>query len=185
MFRKFIQRFAPAAVVLLALTSCAETPTSIPSVQSSSTPSYTVVRESLPADLLPGVSLSGIIGITGGSISLAGHVLEVPAGAVTVPTLFTLTVPLNGYVQVDLSATVTTILGKVVDVGALGFQKPVKLSLTYARATNVSDPKSLFVAYMPNGDHSKLEKLPSTLHATKKLVSAQLGHFSKYCMASD
>ena len=184
------RRVAPLALLLLAVASCNDiTPTAVPNFEvqaakSTSTSSYTVIEESLPKDLLPGVSLSAIIGITGGNISLAGHVLHVPAGAVTVPTLFTMVVPLNGYVEVDLSATVTDILGNVIQVTK--FSKPLTLTLTYARAkTNVTDPSRLFIAYMPNGDHSKLEKLPSTVSTTNLTVSAKLDHFSKYCMATD
>lgn len=189
MLQKLIRRFTPAVLVMLALISCAESKGGEqflgPIQAGSGDDGYTVITESMPRDLLPGVSLSSVIGIRGGRISIAGHVLEVPAGAVTVPTLFTLTVPLNGNVEVDLSATVTDVLGNVIDVGSKGFEKPVKLTLTYARGTNVEDPADLFIAYMPNGDHSKHEKLPSKHEDKKKLVSTSLSHFSKYCMAYD
>jgi hypothetical protein len=187
----FTRRFAPALLVLLALASCSDTTPSATETQfavqaASTTGEYAPVREMLPKDLLPGVSLSSVIGIQGGKISLAGHVLTIPAGAVTIPTLFTMTVPLNGYVEVELLATVSTVLGTVIDVGAQGFKKPVTLSLTYARAMpNVDNPSKLFIAYMKNGDYIELQKLPSWTDRNQKLVSAELDHFSKYCMASD
>src|SRR5438477_6400994 len=81
--------------------------------------SYTLVEGGLPTDLGT-LQLSQLIGPMGGSLTLAGHVLTVPAGAVTEPTLFTLTLGTRGYVEVGLKAT-REIFGTVVDVGSTGF----------------------------------------------------------------
>jgi hypothetical protein len=144
---------------------------------------YTLIRETLPIGL--DLSTSSLIGASGGSISIAGHKLTIPKGAVSSPTLFTMTLPANGYVEVELTAIVTDILGNVIDVGLSGFNKPVKLALTYARATNVTDPSKLFIAWMPDDNHDRHVPLPSDVNTKKKLVTAEVSHFSKYCMASD
>ena len=140
---------------------------------------YTRIEEHAPnADL----SLSQVIGINGGSVSLAGHTITVPAGAVSVPTIFTITLANNGYIEVDLTAVVNTLLGTV-DVGSDGFDTPVTLALTYARATNVSDPSRLKIIRLnPNGKH---EILPSTVQTGPLTVKAELDHFSRYAMVSD
>ena len=140
---------------------------------------YTRIEESAPAADL---SLSQVIGIDGGSVSLAGHRITVPAGAVSVPTIFTLTLANNGYVEVELTAVVSTLLG-VVDVGEDGFNKPVSLALTYARGTNVTDPARLkIIRLKSNGKH---EILPSTVQSGPLTVTAELDHFSRYAMVSD
>ena len=123
------------------------------------------------------------IGLLGGSISVANHTVSVPLGAVTLPTLFSLTHANNGYVEIDARATVTDLLGRILDVGGLGFKKPVTMTLTYARATNVTDPTRLkIVRLMPNGQH---EVLPTTVNTYNKTISAKLDHFSRYAMVSD
>lgn len=141
---------------------------------------YRLVRDVLPLPV-PDLSLSSIIGTGGGQISLLGHSLQVPAGAVAVPTIFTMTVLTNGYVEVDLTAVVSSLLGSV-DVGEKGFNKPVTLTLTYARSPDTLDPSKLLIVYV---DGKKLEPLASTVNRATKTVSAQLSHFSKYAMATD
>jgi hypothetical protein len=143
--------------------------------------SFKVITESVipPID----TKVTGLIGIGGGSITLMGHTLTVPSGAVTVPTLFTLIALPNPYVDVEATATVTGLLGNVVDVGIFGFKKPVTLTLTYSRATNVSNPANLFIGYFRSD--GTIEPLKSAVDTGKKTVSAQLSHFSKYGMCEN
>ena len=142
---------------------------------------FTRIEEIAPSTSL--LSLSRIIGLLGGTLSVANHTVAVPFGAVTVPTLFTLRHVNNGYVEVDATATITDLLGKILDVGGLGFRKPVTMTLSYARATNVSDPSRLkIVRLKPDGQH---EIMPSTVNLSKKTVSAPLDHFSRYALVSD
>ena len=51
-----------------------------------------------------------LLGSDGGILALLGHILEVPAGAVSEPTLFSMTVLQNGYVEVELTAAERTAL---------------------------------------------------------------------------
>ena len=142
---------------------------------------FTRIEERAPSTSL--LSLSRIIGLLGGTISVANHSVTVPFGAVTLPTLFTLTYAGNGYVEVDATATITDLLGRILDVGGLGFKKPVTMTLSYARATNVTDPSRLKIVRLnPNGQH---EVMPSTVNTWKKTVSAQLDHFSRYALVTD
>ncbi|MGH7447011.1 MAG: hypothetical protein ACREK1_00120 [Longimicrobiales bacterium] len=143
---------------------------------------YIRIEDVLPTDL-PSLQVSSIIGLLGGEVHLAGHVIQVPAGAVSLPTVFTLTLATNGYVEVDISALTTDLLGNTVNIGEQGFKKPVTLSLTYARATNVTDPSRLkLMRLKSDGKH---EILKSKVSDGTKLVSAKLDHFSRYCMVAD
>ena len=143
---------------------------------------YVRITDRLPTDV-PSLSISSVIGLLGGEVHLAGHVIRVPAGAVTLPTVFTLTVATNGYVEVDVKALTTDLLGRTLNIGEKGFKKPVTLTLTYARATNVTDPARLKLMRL-NSD-GKHEILPSKVSDTGKVVSAQLDHFSRYCLIAD
>lgn len=147
---------------------------------------YTLIKDPLLPGLTKAVTTTSLIGINGGSITLLGHTITVPAGAVSVPTLFAVTVLPTGYVEVDLLATVSSVLGLVTDVGSKGFAKPVNLTLTYSRGTNVSDPRKLHILRIKSIlGYSKYEVLPSTVNTTAKTVTAPLDHFSHYVLVSD
>lgn len=143
---------------------------------------YTFIQEN-PLFPLPPLTVSQLIGVSGGTLNVMGHSLVVPAGAVSRPTLFTMTLPRLGYVEVELHATVTDLLGRLIDVGASGFDRPVTLSMTYARATNVDDPRDLVILHKLG--NNKYEVIPSVLNQSTKRLTAQLEHFSGYCMASN
>ena len=143
---------------------------------------YTFIQEN-PLFPLPPLSVSQLIGVGGGTLSVMGHTLVVPAGAVRIPTLFTMTLPRLGYVEVELHATVTGLLGRLIDVGAKGFDRPVTLSMSYARATNVDDPRDLVILHKLG--NNKYEVIPSVLDVNTKRLRAELEHFSGYCMASN
>ena len=127
--------------------------------------------------------LTKVIGIKGGEITVLSHTLAVPRGAVLEPTAFTMRVAPTVKVEVELTAAIEK-AGGVIDVGSDGFEKPVSLSLSYARATNVKDPSRLRVVLL-NDDGSIREVLPSTVDLKKKTVTAKLPHFSRYALACD
>src|SRR5690606_36534124 len=131
-------------------------------------------------------TLALLLGSDGGVLSLLNHVLTVPAGAVSEPTLFSMTVLQDGYVEVELTATPKSLLKRLLfwrKVEEVNFRVPVELSLSYANATNVTDPSRLKIMRVnPNGRH---EILPSTVDLESKTVTADLDHFSRYCMIAD
>jgi hypothetical protein len=144
--------------------------------------SYVRIEDKLPPDI-PSLSVSSVIGLLGGEVHLAGHVISVPRGAVSLPTVFTLTIATNGYVEVNITALTTNLLGSVINIGEVGFRKPVTLSLTYARATNVTDPTRLkLMRLKADGKH---EILPSRVRDEGLMVTAELDHFSRYCMIAN
>ena len=61
----------------------------------------------------------------------------------TAPTTFVMN-KLPGEIKVDLTAT--RLLPN--DVGSAGFLKPVRLSLSYADAANVTDPSKLSISWV-------------------------------------
>ncbi|HEX2166843.1 MAG TPA: hypothetical protein VHG09_06345, partial [Longimicrobiales bacterium] len=131
-------------------------------------------------------TLALLLGSDGGLLSILNHVLAVPAGAVDEPTLFSMTVLQNGYVEVELTATPKSLLRRLFfwrRIEEVNFNVPVELSLSYANATNVTDPSRLKIMRVnPDGRH---EILPSTIDYEKKTVTAELDHFSRYCMIAN
>lgn len=162
-------------------------PTAVPAVTgpslSQSVADYVLIEGTVPSSILD-LEVSELIGSAGGSLSLGGHSIDVPAGAVDELTLFTMTLLTNGYVEVELSAAVDGLLGGLPDVGAEGFgEETVALTMTYDWATNVDDPDDLLVLRM--NDDGTVEPLPVLLDRDARTVTAQLEHFSRYCMASN
>lgn len=125
---------------------------------------------------------SAVIGVEGGSLSLAGHTLVVPTGAVSQPTLFTMAPLANGLIEVDLGAVRTTGHGELVDVGEEGFPpgRRVRLTLSYAGATGVDDPRRLLVVH--RRDDGVLVPLDSRVDEASRTVAVELEHFSRYCI---
>jgi len=123
-----------------------------------------------------------LIGILGGVLSLDTHAVRVPRGAVLQLTLFTAYTPATSAIDIDLHAFAGNLLSGVLRLLGL-FEKPVTLELSYARATNVTNPDRLVIVRLL--DNGKYEILPTTVDKQRKVVRAQLDHFSKYAMASN
>ena len=118
----------------------------------------------------------------GGTVSVAAYKLVVPRYAVSQATLFELKPVNDGTYKVELHAY-RRINGVNVEVGHLGFNRPVTYSVSYANARGVVDPRKLFIAYLrPDG---KAEIQPGVIDLYRKTVTSPLSHFSKYALAQD
>lgn len=151
---------------------------------------YTLIRDRLDLGHLIGdlveLKVSRLIGIEGGKLSLAGHTLTVPPGAVNSPVLFTLQLLPTGIVEVDMTAAKALgILGRVLNISQ--FSKPLTLELSYARSPNVpDDPSRMLIVYAPGLlGYRNLQPMPSEVDAQRKVVRATIDHFSRFCMASN
>lgn len=132
------------------------------------------------------LQVTDLISLKGGTLTLLGHTLIVPPGAVNSPTLFTMLIGLNGYVEVHLEALSPSLLGGLLNIGGRGFRKPVRVTLSYANASNVGDPNDLVIVHLPGWwGYSTAEPLPSTVDPVRKTVTAELDHFSRYALASN
>ena len=153
---------------------------------------YTLVQEPLLTRLVGSLVdtvdgllavVTDLIGANGGSMSNLGHRLVVPARAVDQPTTFSLGVLLNGTTRVDLSAFAPGNSGNM-DVGAEGFDRAVRLDMTYRRASNIKDERKLVVLRLnPAGLGELHEVLPTSVDRTNDRATVWLEHFSAYAMA--
>ncbi len=118
------------------------------------------------------VTVTTILGGGGGTLSVNGHTLWVPAGALAQPTAFTMSTTYGTALQVSLSARDPR-SGAAVTV----FDTPLRLSLSYANA-RVSDPNTLKIAWLVNGQIVAVQA--SAVDKSHKLVSSSLYHFSDW-----
>ncbi len=128
---------------------------------------YKLVRETDPAV----GTVSGVFDQNGGSLSIGGTTLTIPAGAVSAPTTFTINRP-DGELTFDFSATQNT----ANDVGSAGFAVPLSLTISYAGVNGtVNNPVIVWIK--PSG---YAEPQPTTVDSTAKTMTAPINHFSVY-----
>lgn len=137
------------------------------------------VRGTVPAQVTV-LTVTKRIGSEGGVLEHAGHRLTVPAGALSETALFRMRLDRSGYVQVDLTAMGTG-NRQDVNLGKLGFAKPVILQLSYSYASGVTDPSRLGVVWVKSDGTT--EWLPSQVDLEAGTVEAHLDHFSQYALA--
>lgn len=142
---------------------------------------YTLVEGDLTADLTELVT-SLWIGPEGGTLSLGGVTLEVPEGAVSTLTLFTIELPTAGLLETELTAQVEGLLG-LVNVGSQGFAEPVKLTISYENAASRVDVDDVLIVNIE--ENGTLVPYSSNVDDDAETVSALLPHFSRWCVATN
>jgi len=190
MLRQRLNRLLAALVLVLGFAACdrgpdySNHPTAPQSFLSGGTyGGYTLANEPLLAGLLQQpLSVTGLLGTVGGTLEVLGHTLYVPDGAVRKKTLFSVLALPGGYVEVDLNASLLGLLGGLLNIGEQGFNKPVTVTLSYKRSTNVPDPSKLVIIRL-NGLFGTPEEVPTRVDLVNKTVSADLDHFSRYAVA--
>jgi hypothetical protein len=116
-------------------------------------------------------TVTAVIDQNGGSLSIGGTRLDVPAGAVSAPTTFTVNKP-NGELAFDFSATRNT----PNDIGSAGFPVPLKLTIDYSKIpNNMEAPAVIWIK--PDG---RAEALQTQVDAENKTMTAEVTHFSIY-----
>lgn len=135
---------------------------------------YTIARETNPT---VGVA-TAVIDQNGGSLAIGKNVLTVPAGAVDGPTTFTMTKLVN---EIEVGLTATRLLPN--DVGSRGFNVPLKLSLSYAGATEVPANAAELKVLWVKADGS-IEAQPTAVNTSGKFAVGSLTHFSQYALGA-
>ena len=116
-------------------------------------------------------TVTAVIDRRGGSLSIGGTTLDVPAGAVDGPTTFTVNKP-NGELAYDFSATQKT----PNDVGSAGFAVPLTLTIDYSGIpSDMEAPAIIWIK--PDG---RAEALQTRVDTASKTMTAQVTHFSIY-----
>lgn len=174
-----IRRVWLAAVALLTLSLAACDRAAAPTTPSVAAPraavngGYRLVASSVQSS----VTVSVVVGSLGGTLSVNGHTLAVPAGALERPTRFTMTTLSGSSIRVSLTAEDAR-SGVPVTV----FPTPLRLGLSYANA-KVGNPGKLKVAWLVDGSIAAVQ--PSEADKAQKQVVSSLHHFSDWGLITD
>ena len=165
-----------ALVIGLTLTACDE-PTSaaasnIAGVTDKASPALincpSKVTESATAIVSP---------LTGGTVSVGGSSVTLPAGLVSLPTPVTLTLPASSYVEMDVT------LGAIEHLTfPLGLQ--ATMTIDYSRCSRSDIDRAPLAAYYIDSDtKALLENMHGTDDKTARTVTFTTGHLSSYAVA--
>ena len=113
--------------------------------------------------------------LLGGTLSIAGASIAVPPGAVSVPTLLHVVVPVSSYAEVRVSAE---------GVEHLLFDAPVAITIDYSRCARPSlDLYPLVAWYVETDSYALLERMGGTDDKSAHRVTFTTGHLSSYALA--
>jgi hypothetical protein len=119
-------------------------------------------------------SASAVIGAAGGSLSVGGQVMTVPAGAVPTPTLFTMSVPPGRYMELDIDAA---------GQEHYAFAKPVSITVDYSRCRGQAIPLSLAAWYIDSESKTLLENMGGVDDRSGRRLTFVTDHLSGYAIA--
>lgn len=119
---------------------------------------------------------SGLVTPLGGTVSVGGTSILIPAGALLSDAVVTVTVPASRYLEVDIS---------VQSSEHFVFESPVTVTMSYARCTRANlalEPLSAW--YIDSDTKAPLEKMPSVDDKLSRTVTFTTGHLSGYAIAN-
>ena len=112
---------------------------------------------------------------TGGAVVIGATNVQLPAGAVTAPTLISLELPASSYDEIRLTAN-----GLSTFVLAL----PATVTLDYAHCTTPGlDQRSLTVWRIDPQTKARLEDMHGADQKSRRVVTFETTHFSSYALA--
>ena len=159
-------RAALAALGLFAAASC-DTPTTPPPDPSTARLISCPTTETRTTQAL--------IGPLGGTLSLGATTIGIPSGALSVPTLITLTIPAGQYMEIDVRAN---------DLTSFIFNKSVGIRIDYSRCTDPAlNTARLNVWHIDAQSKELLEFMGGTDDKAARTVSFTTGHLSAYAVA--
>jgi hypothetical protein len=157
-----------AAALALVITLSCDTPTNPPPPDPGS-----VQLVSCPSNETR--TVQALISPLGGTLSLAGTTIGIPAGALSVPTLITLTIPASPYMEIEVRAN---------DLVSFLFNKPIGVRIDYSRCT---DPDlswgKLSVWQIDPQTKALIEHMGGVDSKGTRTISFTTGHLSNYAIA--
>jgi hypothetical protein len=122
------------------------------------------------------VSTSALVTTLGGTVSVGGVSIAIPAGALLQDANVTVTIPASQYVEADIS---------VEGSEHFIFQAPVVVTLSYARCARSNiDLRPLSAWHIDNDTKALLEEMPSLDNKLLRTVTFTTGHLSGYAVAN-
>ena len=113
--------------------------------------------------------------LLGGTLTLGGNTLSIPAGAVSSVTTFLVTIPVSQYAEVDVVADGLT---------SFLFNTPVTITIDYSRCTNPkASTRTLEAWHINTVTNALLEDMNGTDNKATRKVTFTTGHLSGYALA--
>lgn len=164
------------ALVSTAMAGCSE-PTSQRALDHSQSPALSQVGATLiecPIDSTRWTEST--LDLLGGSLTLDGTTVDVPAGALLLPTTLRLTIPASRYMEIDVS---------VPGEEHFTFEEPITVTVDYSRCTRSNiDKASLSVWHIDHTTKALLENMNA--YGDDKVarrISFNTGHLSGFALA--
>lgn len=179
--RTVVSRLLALPAVLLVAACAVDAPSAPATVSAAGTlplaakssPAVTGTLLACPTDV--GVEGSATIGRDGGTLTVDGYSLVVPAGAVPRETEFRISAPASQVLEVEISAD------KRKDYK---FKAPVTVTLSYARCADSALPADALTAWwIDAATKSKLGEMPATDDRAARTITFSTDHLSGYAIA--
>lgn len=119
---------------------------------------------------------SGVIGVLGGTLSLGGTTVNIPAGALAAPQLFVMSLPAGREMEVDVTA---------VGFDHFLFQTPITVTVDYSRCNRSDiDSTPLSAWHVDELTKALLENMGGVDDKIRRTVTFQTPHLSGYAIAN-
>lgn len=178
MSRSHPARAALALPLLLVLLSCADQGGPLlPIAETPSSASLSIGQARLLACPTSDVqTVTGVIGVGGGSLAIGGHEIVVPKGAISSPQRFEIEVRSSPYLVVAFRAT---------GHDHFEFEAPVRLTLSYSRCgAEAAESGALSVYYVDGETLTILEDVGGVIDPEASSITAATDHLSDYAVGS-
>lgn len=118
---------------------------------------------------------TSVITALGGTVSLGGTIVRIPAGALTTATSIKLTVPASQYMEIEVQAN---------DFTSFVFQQSISITIDYSRCSASEASKSpLSVWHIDPQTKQLLENLGGTDDKSTHSITFSTSHFSGYAVS--
>jgi len=118
-------------------------------------------------------STSDLLGVLGGTVSLAGTSVLVPAGALLSSTNIALTLPASQYMEIGVTA----------NGGHFLFQQPIAITIDYSRCSADIQAKTLSVWNIDPDTHQLLQNMGGIDNKLTHQITFTTIHLSGYALA--
>jgi hypothetical protein len=121
-------------------------------------------------------TITGVVGLLGGTLSLGPTKISIPLGAVLEPTLFQIVIPESQYMEVDVHA---------VGLTSFLFKRPVQVTIDYSRCADEAIPAGaqLQGVYIDGETKAVLQQMGGVDDHDSRRITFSTPHLSGYAVA--
>ena len=168
-----------AGLMLGAISCMKDGATTAPSTQAPIAPRHEIVAGTPTLLACPSTgtqTVTGVVGLLGGSLSLGSTKITIPVGAVLEPTLFQIVIPESQYMEVEVHA---------VGLTSFLFKRPVQITIDYSRCSDDAIPAGaqLQGVYIDGDTKAVLQQMGGVDDHDSRRITFSTPHLSGYAVA--